>query len=186
MNLFVSSRLGAIVALTAFLAFGAGARASETPIYFSFSADLPRGSITASGILETQPLGGGVYEATSVMSGGIDFVPAAPTTETMSTLSLFPVDGFNGNDNLLLFDGAGSFLTFDGISFSAPMIGDLIIRARTGGDYAFTTDFAGRGTGTFFATPGPAPGTGLAGFALLILAGAAARARGRLARISPH
>ena len=82
--------------------------------------------------------------------------------------------------NLLLIYGTGGLLTVYGIALQVgDGFGSLNI---ADGSYNFTTTFAGTGTGSFFATPGPAPGTGLAGFAALILAGAAVRARGLLAR----
>ena len=194
MSFFLSPRLSAMVALTALLAFGAGAHAGEAlptqDFYFSFNADLTDGSISGGGTLMAQEQTPGLWLVTGA-TGGLRFTPPDPCiskgissaacglTKSFSLSYLDPMSYMN-NDNYLLIYGTGSLLTVYGIALQVgDGFGSLNI---ADGSYNFTTTFAGTGTGSFFATPGPAPGTGLAGFAVLILAGAAVRARGLLAR----
>jgi hypothetical protein len=192
------SRLCAIVALTTFFALGAGAGARDAhaaqaaptqDFYFNFSATLTGGAISGSGILEAEPQSPGVWLVTDA-TGVLNFYPPIPVYPPVpiyppDPFRLLPPNGFPPtpfvpNDNLLILNGAAAQLTSGGISFAVgDGLGNLNI---ADGNYSFTTDFAGSGTGSFFATPGPTPGTGVLGLAFLILAGVAARARGLLAR----
>jgi len=203
----LSLRLGAILALTAFLALGAGAKDAQAaectecgppPViqdfYFNFSATLDGGSISGGGMLMAQQQSPGVWLVTDA-TGALNLIPPNPVTPaSMYSLNLLPPNTWPpnpiwpsspivpNNDNLLIIYGTAAQLTNQGISFAVgDGFGNLNI-ADPPFSYNVTTDFAGTGTGSFFATPGPTPGTGLAGLAFLILAGATARARGLLAR----
>ena len=190
----LSPRLGAMLALTALLSFGAGAKDARAAVcvecgpppliqdfYFSFNAILDGGSVSGGGALVAQQQTPGVWLVTGAF-GSLDYV--TPSLDRVYGLNLrptdpqFPTDPIRNNDNLLLF-GGGLQLTDHGVTFT---VGDGFgLLNIADGAYVFTSDFAGAGTGSFLASPGPAPGTGLAGVALLLLAGAVARARGLLA-----
>ncbi len=202
-------RLGAVLALTAFLSLGAGARDARalvitTPTYyaeFAFTFDttlsLPIGSATllGSGVLDAKRLstdpagqwlvynvtGGSLFIKTSEASGYYGLGYASPNT--------FPTP--TGNDNLVFpYASAPHQLDSLGITFALttpifPTIAYLNIKDPPE-TYNFSIgtpdgDFFTGGTGAFQA-PGPTPGAGLAAFAFLLLAGAAGRARGLLAR----
>jgi hypothetical protein len=195
-------RLGPILALTAFLAFGAGApdanaaQGPETQVFnidFSGVSLSPQGgAISGSAILTAEPVfgvsGGGFARSSLKVVKAWGFVVGslaepALMEDPMYPLSLLGPNSFLGNTNLLVY-GAGG-LMLDSISFSTGGPRGNFNIMQAGMNYQFTTEFAGSGTGSLQVTPGPTPGTGLAGFAFLILAGAGARAAGALIALPP-
>ena len=198
----LSPRLGAILALTAFLSLGAGARdahalitlASNANFAFSFDAVFTAGTITGSGVLKaertfTDPVG--QWTVYDVTGGSVTVTPTGGTAKAY-TLAYAPPNTYPtpiGNDNLL-FPWTHPQLDAQGITFAveagAKLLGYIYVtdppnfynfQAATPDGQNFSSGF-----GIFQVAPGPAPGTGLAAFVLLILAGAVTRTRGLLRR----
>lgn len=193
-------RLGAILALTALVSLGAGARDARALVAittyadfaFKFDASLPGGTLSGSGVLEaertyTDPVG--QWTVYDVTGGSVTATPTGGIARTY-TLAYAPPGAFPtspGNDNLLFplaypqLDNSG--LTFT-VQFRSITVGYLNITDPNGG-YNFNiggrTENTTSGSGTFQA-PSPTPGTGLLAFAFLMLAGTATRARELLAR----
>ena len=134
----LSPRLGAILALTAFLSLGAGARdahalitlASKADFAFSFDALLTAGTITGSGVLKaertfTDPVGQWtVYDATG---GSVTVTPTGRTAKAY-TLAYAPPNTYPtpiGNDNLL-FPWTHPQLDPQGITFAVEAGANLL------------------------------------------------------------
>jgi hypothetical protein len=197
----LSPHLGAILALAIFFALGAGAKDAYAAICISGPSCLPPpppvtqdfafsfygslaggGSISGGGILVTQQQSPGEYLVTNVLDGALNYVPSLAEDPIYSLTYVSPGTYLN-NDNLL-FPYSYPQLDPQGISFNVGNgAGYLNLSDPPGNNYTF--DIGGatfNGPVNFQVTPGPTPGTGLLGFAFLILAGAAARARGLVAR----
>jgi hypothetical protein len=203
-------RLGAILALTAFLSIGASARDAHAALVVTSYADfafkfeavltapiLGSVTLTGSGILNAERTGvnpaqpwlvdnvtDGLLHVGAVTGGsGLNFTLSYATPNTFPS----PI----GNDNLLFpWASPPNQLDLQGITF-------LVEEGTTTVGYLNITDppsfntfsaesvieggGSASGAGVFQVAPGPTPGTGVAAFAFLLLAGAAARARGLLA-----
>jgi len=210
LRIALSPRLGAILALSAFLSLGIGPRdarallAVKTYADFGFSFDavfsVPLwGSIFAkgSGVLNAErtysdPAGQWLIDG---VTNGVLLVGSSGGKALLATLAYAPPNTYpttNGNDNLV-FPGASPPHQLDsyGITFAVED-GSTILGFLNITDPPQTYTFnaiseingggSASGSGTFQAAPGPTPGTGLLAFAFLMLAGAATRARGLLAR----
>ncbi|BDV37844.1 hypothetical protein [Methylocystis bryophila] len=147
--------------------------------YFTFTDDnlSGGGSISGSGILVAEPLGDspGKFLVTNVLDGAADY------NGSTYGLALLPRNGYPtpvgqpplSNDNVLDPNSTPQLDSL-GISFAVGGLGDINI---ADGNYTFTTNFAGAGTGNFQASPGPSLGTGLLALAFLIIAGTLTSAR---------
>jgi hypothetical protein len=189
-------RSGALTALTVIFASGLGSRASALQVIpgpyvnfnFSFGGSLVGGgSVSGYGTLNTQETTptSGEYNIYNVSNGVLIYSPSPTSYVSAGTysLSLAPLGSFNTNDNVLFVPGNPNFLDSYGVSFIVgPNLGYLNI---ADGNYNFATNFGDGGADTGsggFNAPGPVPGAGLASLAFLILAAAATKARGFLAR----
>ncbi len=180
-------RLGATAALTVTLltALSAPAFAINVPprtkdFNFSFSGSVSGGgTIFGSGVLVAKPYGSpGEWLVTNVLNGALD-IAGFPLS-----LTWVAPGAYLNNDNLL-FPNLSPQLDNFGISFDVANGAGYLNLSDPPMTYNFSLDLLGAtftGAASFQATPGPAPGTGMAGLGFLILAGAAARARGLLAR----